>query len=240
MHRQIVTCTNAQVTSADFSPSVQLARQEGVHQMGLHLVLDRDQPVSRPALIPTLIKQDGHFWDYATLQKRVAKLNLQEVRLEFQAQIDRFLASGLQLTHLTSHHFVSTLSPAIYQIVLALAEQYRVPVRNELCQLSTAAQRPFDEISRQFNVTLSSRLIMHQHTEPVLTERGLTAQLTATTAEQVPVVLTHIGWLSASLRAKSSLTTNRLVEWQTLDGLKKRGYYQRHNLDCVTYQSLMK
>lgn len=235
LDRGMITCTNAQVTATDFMPSVQLAQQQGINAMGIHLVLDRDRPISDPALIPSLVNKQGRLRPYATLSQQ--ELSPAEVRLEFENQIQHFLASGLQLTHITSHHFVATLNLAIYQIVLALAKQYQVPLRNEWCVLNQVNQSAFKTATQLAAIPVSDALIMHQQ-QPYLTVNALTTQLTAVNDGSVPVILTHVGFLSQALRAKSSLTANRFKEWQTLASLSASQYYQRHALQRRTYQIL--
>ncbi|WP_413525815.1 ChbG/HpnK family deacetylase [Latilactobacillus curvatus] len=139
----VISTTNAQVTSPHFEMSAALAQQHGITAMGLHLVLDKDRPISQPLTIPSLVNPAGFCHAYQTLQTHPEQLAIADVKREFQAQIDRFLASGLQLTHLTSHHFVATLTPEIYAIVLELAQTYHVPVRNETAHLRPTEQAAY-------------------------------------------------------------------------------------------------
>ncbi|AXN35658.1 ChbG/HpnK family deacetylase [Latilactobacillus curvatus] len=205
----VISTTNAQVTSPHFEMSAALAQQHGITAMGLHLVLDKDRPISQPLTIPSLVNPAGFCHAYQTLQTHPEQLAIADVKREFQAQIDRFLASGLQLTHLTSHHFVATLTPEIYAIVLELAQTYHVPVRNE-----TAQQTPY------------------------LTPQEIKRQLTQKNLVGTPVILSHIGYLSAELRHKSRLTTNRLAEFNALKTLKQTNYWDQFSWQLTDYSEL--
>ena len=49
-----------------------------------------------------------------------------EVEAELRRQIERLLAAGLRLVHANSHQHLHVL-PRIFEIVLRLAEEYRIP-----------------------------------------------------------------------------------------------------------------
>ncbi|XRJ96307.1 ChbG/HpnK family deacetylase [Latilactobacillus sakei] len=234
LKRGLLSATNAQVTSPDFAASAVLAQQMGIQGMGLHLVLDKDVPICDPQNIPSLVTTAGRLMCYANLQARVQELDLNEVRREFQAQIDCFLASGLKLTHLTSHHFVATLTPAIYAVVLELAQTYQVPLRHEVTKLPLKHQAAYQDLWQKSTVKTTGALITAQQ-GPYLTPADIQQQLLLVDQTVPPVILSHVGYLSSALRQKSSLTTNRLVELETLKTLQAMAYWQRNNWQLIDY-----
>ncbi|MDG2980036.1 ChbG/HpnK family deacetylase [Latilactobacillus curvatus] len=233
----VISTTNAQVTSPHFEMSAALAQQHGIKAMGLHLVLDKDRPISQPLTIPSLVTPAGFCHAYQTLQTHPKRLSVSDVKREFQAQIDRFLASGLQLTHLTSHHFVATLTPEIYAIVLELAQTYHVPVRNETAHLRPTEQAAYRLLMSEYAVLTTGTLITAQQT-PYLTPQEIKRQLAQKNLVGTPVILSHIGYLSAELRHKSRLTTNRLAEFNTLKTLKQTNYWDQFSWQLTDYSEL--
>lgn len=233
LKRGLLSATNAQVTSPDFAASAVLAQQMGIQGMGLHLVLDKDVPICDPQNIPSLVTTAGRLMCYANLQARVQELDINEVRREFQAQIDCFLVSGLKLTHLTSHHLVATLTPAIYALVLELAEIYQVPLRHEVTKLPLKHQA-YQDLRQKSTVKTTGALITAQRA-PYLTPTDIQQQLLLVDQTVPPVILSHVGYLSSTLRQKSSLTTNRLVELETLKTLQAMAYWQRNNWQLIDY-----
>ena len=234
LKRGLLSATNAQVTSPDFAASAVLAQQMGIQGMGLHLVLDKDVPICDPQNIPSLVTTAGRLMCYANLQAREQELDINEVRREFQAQIDCFLASGLKLTHLTSHHFVATLTPAIYAVVLELAQTYQVPLRHEVTKLPLKHQAAYQDLWQKSTVKTTGALITAQQ-GPYLTPADIQQQLLLVDQTVPPVILCHVGYLSSALRQKSSLTTNRLVELETLKTLQAMAYWQRNNWQLIDY-----
>lgn len=237
LKRGLLSATNAQVTSPDFVASAVLAQQNGIQGMGLHLVLDKDVPICEPQRIPSLVTTTGRLASYANLQARAQELDLNEVRREFQAQIDCFLASGLKLTHLTSHHFIATLTPGIYALVLELAKNYQVPLRHEVTKLPQKQQTAYQDLWQKSAVKTPGALITAQQ-GPYLTPADIQRQLSVVDQTVPPVILSHVGYLSSALRQKSSLTTNRLLELETLKTLQAMAYWSSNDWQLIDYSAI--
>lgn len=237
LKRGLLSATNAQVTSPAFAESAVLAQQMGIQGMGLHLVLDKDVPIRDPQSIPSLVTTTGRLASYANLQARAQELDLNDVRREFQAQIDCFLASGLKLTHLTSHHFVATLTPAIYALVLEMAENYHVPLRHEVAKLPQKQQIAYQDLWQKSMVKTTGALITAQQ-GPYLTPADIRHQLSLVDQAVLPVILSHVGYLSSVLRQKSSLTTNRLLELETLKTLQAMAYWPKNGWQLIDYPAI--
>ena len=60
--------------------------------LGVHLDLTLGRPVSPPAAVPTLISEDGGFWPPDALAARCANVDPEQVRREWRAQVEAFLA----------------------------------------------------------------------------------------------------------------------------------------------------
>ena len=57
--------------------------------------------------------------------------------LEWRAQIEKFIAAaGKKPTYLDSHHHSSYFTPALFQTMLELAQEYDVPIRMPLAEAS--------------------------------------------------------------------------------------------------------
>ena len=106
-----------------FSHGVEVAKRNPDLGVGVHLTLVNGFPILPPDEIPSLVTEDGMFYDdYGTFMKRYAtgKIRLEEIRSELAAQIAKVQGTGLELTHLDSHQHLHHL-PGILGIVLELA-----------------------------------------------------------------------------------------------------------------------
>lgn len=105
------------------------ARHRG-EDIGVHLTLNAEHDQYRWGPLtqaPSLLDGDGGFprtvgdlWEHA---------DLDEVRRECRAQIERAIVWGFDVTHLASHLSALTLRPEFFDVYLDLAVEFRLPIR---------------------------------------------------------------------------------------------------------------
>lgn len=105
--------------------AIEQAKKTPSLKVGIHLVLTYGKPVSDQ--VPALIDEDGKFKFKNTTTSLDAN-ELGQIEKEWRAQLDAFLATGLTLNHIDSHHHVHGLPP-LKDLVVKLAADYQVPVR---------------------------------------------------------------------------------------------------------------
>jgi len=99
---------------------------------GIHLCLTDEKPISKSNEIETLIEKDGNLKNYNKLVYDLiqGKLDLKEVYIEWKAQIDKFINTGLKPAHLDTHKHLH-LFPVFFDILINLAKEYNISaVRN--------------------------------------------------------------------------------------------------------------
>jgi hopanoid biosynthesis associated protein HpnK len=124
----ILTCASIIANGEAFGHAVALARSTPSLDIGIHLTLIEEKPLSKPADIPTLVNSHGNFHPHVTHFARrylAGRINLQEVRKELEAQVQKVFAAGLVPSHFDSHQHVHVL-PGILKIVLELSQKYGV------------------------------------------------------------------------------------------------------------------
>jgi len=105
--------------------AIEQAKQHPSLAVGIHLVLTWGKPLSQQ--VPELIHEDGYF-KFKNTYLTMKPPSLEQVHKEWSAQIEAFLETGLTLHHIDSHHHIHGWDP-LKEVVLSLAETYRVPIR---------------------------------------------------------------------------------------------------------------
>lgn len=126
----IVTSTTALTVSDYFLDAMKTASiQAPTLGIGIHLTLtlNNHQPILPREIVPSLVDDQGHFWNQNIFEEKV---NVEEVSLEWEAQMIRFLSSGFRPTHIDSHHNVHGKNEDLLKVALKLAKKFDLPVRN--------------------------------------------------------------------------------------------------------------
>ena len=124
----IVTSASLMPTGGAFCHAVDLASVTPSLDVGIHLTLVEETPVSPPQSIPSLVNDYGRFHPHASdfLRRYLrGKISLHEVRHELESQVRKVKDSGLQVSHLDSHQHLHAL-PGIWDIVQSLAAQFDI------------------------------------------------------------------------------------------------------------------
>lgn len=128
-----VTSTTAMVPCAWFDDFAARALRNPALKVGIHLTATSEWrhyrwgPVSPRGRVPSLLDEQGFF--HATHEVYARQADPAEVEIEFRAQIERFLASGLRPTHIDSHMGVYHFDDRIFRIARTLAQEYRLCMR---------------------------------------------------------------------------------------------------------------
>ncbi|HEV8715222.1 MAG TPA: hopanoid biosynthesis-associated protein HpnK [Candidatus Binatia bacterium] len=128
-HRHgILTDTSLMVTAPAWEEAVALAKATPSLSVGLHLTLVQGRAALAAHLLPAVTDPFGNFSHnptWAGLCYFFSRRARAQVRAECQAQIEKFLATDLPLTHLDGHLNLH-LHPAVLDILLALAREYGI------------------------------------------------------------------------------------------------------------------
>ena len=130
-------CQNGLIRSATlmvmgnaFADAVKTAKELPELGVGVHLTVVDGTPILAPKQIPSLIDpKTGRFYaDHGAFVKAYAKgkIRMSDLRHEWEAQIEKFLASGLIPTHVDSHQHMHVL-PGLIDVALDLCARYMIP-----------------------------------------------------------------------------------------------------------------
>ncbi len=128
--------------------------------VGVHLTLNAEHELYRWGPIthsPSLFDGEGGFprtiadvWEHA---------DPDEVRREWQAQIDRSTLWGIDVTHLDSHLGGVELRPEFFDVYLELADDRRLPVRLPAVEEERRVGFPFRELAAERGVIAPDRVV---------------------------------------------------------------------------------
>jgi hopanoid biosynthesis associated protein HpnK len=130
-HEQgVLTSTSLMVTGDAVDEAVTLAKSHPNLAVGLHLVLVCGKSALPPSEIPHLVDSSGNFLSdslQAGLRYQFSRAARRELRLEIRAQLEKFRATGLKLSHVDGHLHIHS-HPVVLGILTELAEEFKIKV----------------------------------------------------------------------------------------------------------------
>lgn len=121
----VVRATTLMMNGNAVEYAAKKARNYPELRVGIHLVLTYGKPLRKDVL--DLVNEEGEF-KFVSEYNPQNSPNLMQLELEWRTQIEAFLALGLTLDHIDSHHHVHQWE-VLENLVVKLAKEYNVPVR---------------------------------------------------------------------------------------------------------------
>ncbi len=125
----LVTAVAVSPNGRSFDAAVPALRERPALDVGAHLTLVGEAPLSPPAEVRSLVGRDGRLlaaWPVFARRWLLGRIRPDETERELRRQIERLLAAGLPVIHLNAHQHLHVL-PGLFEIVLALAQEHRIP-----------------------------------------------------------------------------------------------------------------
>jgi chitin disaccharide deacetylase len=130
--------------------------------VGVHLTLTAEWELYRWGPVtqaPSLLGGEGGFprtvedaWDHA---------DLDELRMELRAQIERAILWGFDVTHLDSHMGTLQLRPEFFDVYLDLAVEFDLPIRLSGASTQELIGFPFRELAAEEGILSTDHLIVY-------------------------------------------------------------------------------
>lgn len=111
--------------------AVEILRANPQISVGVHLTLNAEWrhyrwgPIAGRNEVPSLINNKGYFYP-STAEFLQQEIDLDEVRLELEAQIKRAIATGLPIEYVDYHMRTALANDEMIAVVTALAKQYQL------------------------------------------------------------------------------------------------------------------
>lgn len=181
----LVTSTSLIVNLPHSEAGAAIARRLPGLSVGVHLNLSKGEPLLPAASVPSLVDEDGRFWETAALYRHAltGQINWYEAAAEMEAQIEWAIGRGLHVDNLDSHVHFHVL-PAARRLITELGERYHVHAWRTPKVISTLTPRMTwtDLLNRRDSagpmVAPHFLLSLHQWGERLLEDQRLRAVLT--------------------------------------------------------------
>lgn len=131
----VIRSTTLMAPCPGASSALQLLQDHPDMAFGVHLtvICDIDSyrygPLTPAEQVPSLVVDDGCFYSSEHIPEFLARARLDELEIEFRAQIEVVLAAGLRPTHVDWHCLHSGGRADIFDMTLGLAHEYGLAVR---------------------------------------------------------------------------------------------------------------
>jgi predicted glycoside hydrolase/deacetylase ChbG (UPF0249 family) len=227
-HREgIVTSTTFMTNAPSTDHAASLARATPTLDIGVHLVLTYGRPLSDPAHVASLVREDGAFYRPSELLGR--PIDRTEALTEYRAQYARARELlGREPTHIDTHHWVHD-HPALSWAVCELARETGAAARTH-----TPAQR--DEYRAKGVRTPDHFTREFQH--PGHIEVADLLAILERVEEGVTVLMCHPGEPDPELVATSAYARERPIELATLTDPRVRAALEQQRIALTTFAEL--
>ncbi len=215
--------------------SREAAGQHRGEDVGVHLTLTAEFDRYRWGPItqsPSLLDGDGGFprtnvdaWEHA---------DLDEVRRELRAQVERAILWGFDVTHLDSHMNVLQLRPELFDVYLDLAVEHDLPVRLNGAAAQRAIGFPFRDLAAEEGVLAPD----HFAYSPAVGGRRAFHRLVEDLPPGVTEVHLHPAVDAPELRAATDTWPGRVDDLDLLLDPDTRSLLDRLGVVLVGYRAL--
>lgn len=131
----IVRSTSLMVPCPGALQAMHLLKENPDIRFGVHLSIIRDidhyywNPLAPKEKVPSLLDEAGNFYSDTRMSRLLDQAKLDEVEIEFRAQIETVLAASLEPTHIDWHCLHSGGRADIFDLTLELAKEYGLALR---------------------------------------------------------------------------------------------------------------
>jgi predicted glycoside hydrolase/deacetylase ChbG (UPF0249 family) len=217
--------------------------------LGVHLVLTADRPLLPAQQVPTLTRPDGAFLKLEQLIANRAQLDTAQVKAEWRAQIEKFVAAaGHKPTHLDSHHHTSYFTPDLFQTMLELAKEYdaaiRLPVTSDapdtMAGIPAELFQPIAEhaprLLEQFRPRHPDAFFASFYDD--LATREELFRILDTLSDGTFEIMTHPGYSDPELAASSGYAIQREHELAVLTAAETLAEIKKRNIELIHFGQL--
>lgn len=221
-----IASTSMMVNMPAFDHAVELMKQyPDLLNVGIHFVTSVEYSVLKGH--KTLTDENGHFYHD---EKKIANASYQEVYDEYEAQLQKFLATGFTPTHI-DWHWCHT--PVQLQATMDLAKKYDLPMRAHTKEI----EERFTKNGNRFIPNHFNDYYNHDQNNPTTTPENLISvlQMGLDNKYEAMTIMCHPALIDTTLMRLSSYNYIRQIELETLLSPKLKAFIEENNIEIIGY-----
>ena len=233
------TCMmNIPTTAADIAIALKETPALG---MGVHLVLTMGKPICARGVVSSIVDENGNFLKYDPFIKNLPHLNIDEVKIEWRAQIERFIqTAGRKPTHLDSHHHSSYFHPKLFQAMLELAGEYncaiRYPFSNDVQPELEETSRRASDLTSKFKSRRPDTFLVDFYDDGA-TQEVLLRQIDSI-SDGITEIMCHPGYVDEAFAKESVYNFQRERELKILTDPIIKKAIQARGIELISFAEL--
>lgn len=252
----ILTSATLMVGGKAFNEAVEIARDHPNLGVGIHLSLILGRAVLPPGKIKGLVDREGNFTNSPVMggmRYFLSKSLRSSISMEIEAQVEKFLDSGLKPTHFDGHLNVH-LHPTVLSLLLPLLDKYniramRVPKEILMFHLGfnkhrffsiTSHAGIFSLLGKRSEVLLKQRHIMFpDQTFGLLQSGSMTRDFLETVLLRLPDGVTEMGFHVADGEVDKEVSAPGYKYEEELSALvdpEIKEYVIQHGIELINYR----
>ena len=216
----VLTSTTCMMNMPFAKFALEQAKKHPKLGVGIHLVLTMGRPLVDGA--KSFTDEQGNFRKLNSYPDKKPTVDLNELYIEWKEQIEKFIRiAGKKPTHIDSHHHAHLL-PQHHEVVVKLAREYDIPLRQKVKMIDT------------YEFTTFSYNFYGENVTPEALINELKCE------EKVIEIMCHPAYIDQALHDASSYSLERIKEMETLRSKEVRNYIEQNNIELITYADLKK
>lgn len=228
----VIRCTGMFVNMPSSEDAAQMIAAYPEVCLGIDINLVAGKPVSSPKDVPSLIKENGYFYDSRERRKLDQScethdhINEEEAYIEAKAQIEKFIAlMGKKPEYLHGHAYGS---PTISKVHARLSKEYDIIMTHptlEANHVKMAKSWYTVPFSLEQQLKLSTK-------DYLLADKG------EILGSEIAAIISHCGYVDAPLFEVSSFTMIRAKDLEAMVSDEMKAWIQEHHIELITYRDL--
>lgn len=238
-----ITSATIMVPCPWFPETVQFAQRHPQANLGLHLTLTSEWnrykwgPVLGREGVPSLVDSQGYF--YPNIFGVYANADLEEVRREIRAQIQKALDAGIDVTHVDSHMGTLQYNPRYHRVYLEVAAEFDLPVRMAGRELMTKHMGGFlFDVADELGVLRPDFLLLGEPETLEDTERFWKAQIASIPEGMVTEIYIHCGEETPEMEATTGTWRRRSADTDFFADPATRAWILAEGIELLSYREL--